>query len=104
MTVIQLHQSIEIKLILILERHNKAAVQKSTYESIENSIFEKLDKNFKTLEDRNYSLTVTYIDDDNLDEKIEALLSNIEEKAEDRGCSIDGTFAHVTDNESRRWE
>ncbi|MCK5494529.1 MAG: hypothetical protein KAJ14_15575 [Candidatus Omnitrophica bacterium] len=67
-------------------------------------MLKKLNENFKTLDDRKYSLTVTYIDNDNLDEKIEELLSGIKEKAEDIGCSIDGTFVYVADDENRRWE
>ncbi|PCI96458.1 MAG: hypothetical protein COB14_10020 [Alphaproteobacteria bacterium] len=104
MTVIQLHQSITVKLTLILERNNKAKVPNIIYENIENSVLKELDENYRSIDGRIYLLTVTYIDDDNLDEKIEELLSSIEDKAEDRGCSIDGTFIHVNDNESKRWE
>jgi len=104
MPVIHLHQSITLKLHLFLERNNKADVQDAAFESIEKDVLGKFDEKYKNLGDRKYLLTTNYTDNDNLDEKIEELLSSIEEKAGSRDCNIADTYINVENDESRQWK
>ncbi len=96
--------TIKVKLHLFLERNNQAPVQNSAYESVENSALSDFDENYENLGDRKYLITINYTDNDDLEEKIEELLTSLEDKAGNRDCNIADTYIHAADDESRRWE
>jgi len=96
--------TIKLKLHLFLERNNNVPVQNSAYDNVENGVLPDFDENYEHLGDNEYLLTAHYTDNDDLDKQMEELLTNLEDKAENRDCHIADTYIHATDDKSRRWE
>lgn len=97
--------SIAIKLCLRIENNSKfVRGKKPSTEDIENWVIPNYDQAYKKLHTGEYLLEVPYINDKELDDKMEQLLVDIALAADNRNCHTEETSIEAIDIEGKYWD
>lgn len=100
-------KTMRVKLSVCIYNNSKfVRGMKKAYQDVERFVLPRYDvkgAEFKDLGDNEYSFKVTYKDQEDLDEQMYDLLSEIADEADSRHCHTDDTTIYSLDDEDLRW-